>query len=83
MSDSTNQVLEERDIKGSAFKAGDYVMVRCLVTGITPSAAGGTGGAADSISLTVETPGNVGEKAGVTLVVSPVQCWKMGNSQQA
>jgi len=57
--------------------------VRCLVTSITPSAAGGTGGAADSVALTVETPGNVGEKTGVTLTVSPVQCWKAGNKSQA
>lgn len=75
--------LEERDIKGSPFVVGNYVMVRCLVTAITPSAVGGNGGAADSVALTVETPGNVGEKAGVTLVVSPVQCWKCGNANQA
>jgi hypothetical protein len=83
MSDSTGRILEERDIKGSSFVVGDYVSVRCLVTGITPVAAGGTGGPADLIALTVETPGNIGEKAGVTLVVSPVQCWKVGNSSQA
>ena len=79
---STTGVLEERDIKGSPFVAGDYVMVRCLVTGITPKAAGGNGGPADLVALTVETPGNVGEQHGVTLVVSPVQCWKCGNKTQ-
>jgi hypothetical protein len=80
---SVSGQLEERDVKGSPFTVGDYVMVRCLVTSIAPSAAGGNDGAADSVSLTVETPGNIGEKAGVTLVVSPVQCWKVGNSSQA
>jgi hypothetical protein len=79
---STTGALEERDIKGSPFTAGDYVMVRCLVTGITPVAAGGNGGPADLVALTVETPGNVGEQQGVTLVVSPVQCWKVGNKTQ-
>jgi hypothetical protein len=79
---STNGTLEERDVKGSAFVVGDYVMVRCLVTGITPVAAGGNGGPADLVALTVETPGNVGERQGVTLVVSPVQCWKCGNKTQ-
>ena len=83
MSDSTRTKLEERDIKGSPFVVGDYVMVRCLVTGITPSATGGNGGPADAVALTVETPGNVGERANVTLTVSPVQCWKCGNSSQA
>ena len=83
MSDSTGTVLEERDIKGSPFKVGDYVMVRCKVTGITPQAVGGTGGAGDQIALTVETPGNVGEIANVTLTVSPVQCWKAGDKSQA
>ena len=83
MSDSTGIVLEERDIKGSSFVVGDYVEVRCLVTGITPKAAGGTGGPADLVALTVQTPGNVGEQQNVTLVVSPVQCRKSGNRNQA
>jgi hypothetical protein len=80
---SVSGVLEERDIKGSAFVAGDYVMVRCRVTSITPVSAGGNGGPADLVSLLVETPGNVGEQQNVTLVVSPVQCWKVGNTNQA
>ena len=79
---STNGSLEERDLKGSSFGVGDYVMVRCLVTSITPVAAGGNGGPADLISLAVEVSGNVGERQGVTLVVSPVQCWKCGNKTQ-
>ena len=77
---TTTGALQERDIKGSPFNVGDYVMVRCLVTTITPSAAGGNGGPADTVGLTVETPGNVGEKQGVSFNVSPVQCWKCGNS---
>jgi len=75
--------VEERDIFGSPFKVGDYVVVRCKVTSITTSGDNGTGGAADQVTLTVETPGNVGEQTGVTLVVSPVQCRHTGNSNQA
>lgn len=72
----------ERDIFGAPFSVGTYVNVRCLVTGITTHGAGGTGGAGDDVLLTVETPGNVGEKAGVTLTVSPVQCRKAGATYQ-
>jgi hypothetical protein len=75
--------VQERDIFGAPFVVGDYVMVRCKVTSITTSGANGTGGAADQVTLTVETPGNVGEQAGVTLVVSPVQCRRAGNATQA
>jgi hypothetical protein len=82
MSDTAGN-LQERDIFGAPFTVGDYVMVRCKVTAITVSAAGGNGGAADTVSLTVETPGNVGEQQNVTLVVSPVQCRRSGNSTQA
>jgi hypothetical protein len=80
---STTGVLEERDIKGSSFVVGDYVSVRCLVQSITPVAAGGNGGPADLVTLLVQTPGNVGERKGVTLVVSPVQCRKDGDKQQS
>ena len=75
--------VQERDIFGAPFTVGDYVMVRCLVNSIATSGANGTGGAGDAVTLTVETPGNVGEKAGVTLVVSPVQCRKAGDKYQA
>jgi hypothetical protein len=80
---STNGSLQERDINGQAFTTGDYVLVRCIVSSITPAATGGLGGAGDSINLTVETPGNPGEKQNVTLTVSPIQCRKAGNPQQA
>lgn len=75
--------VSERDITGAPFVVGDYVSVRCKVTSIATSGANGTGGPADSVTLTVQTPGNVGEKQGVTLVVSPVQCRRAGNSDQA
>jgi hypothetical protein len=75
--------VKERDIFGAQFAVGDYVLVRCAVTSIATSGANGTGGAADSVTLTVETPGNIGEQAGVTLVVSPVQCRKAGDPNQA
>ena len=71
----------EKDIFGHDFKVGTVVMVRCIVTSITP-ASQGFGGSGDSVLLTVETPGNVGEKAGVTLTVSPVQCRFAGSTYQ-
>ena len=80
---TTNGVLEERDKSGAPFTVGTYVHVRCLVTSITPQAAGGLGGAADSINCTVETPGNIGEFHNVNFSVSPTQCRKAGNSSQA
>ena len=52
----TSGNLQERDINGHAFVAGDYVNVRCLVASITPNPANGLGGAADSINCTAETP---------------------------
>ena len=73
----------EQDILGSDFIVGDSVLVRCTVLSITPSTPAGYGGSGDSISLIVETPGNAGEKAGVTLTVSPVQCRFAGNKYGA
>jgi hypothetical protein len=80
---STTGSLQERDIFGAPFNVGNYVLVRCLVQSITPVAAGGNGGAADLVTCLVETPGNAGEKQGVTFVVSPVQCRRAGNTDQA
>lgn len=71
----------EKDIFGRNFVVGTVVSVRCIVTSITP-AAQGFGGAGDSVLLTVETPGNVGEIAGVTFTVSPAQCRFDGASYQ-
>jgi hypothetical protein len=75
---TTTGALQERDIFGAPFSVGDYVMVRCLVSSIVTSPVGGNGGAADLVNLTVDTPGNTGEKQNVTLTVSPVQCRKAG-----
>ena len=72
----------EKDIFGHDFKVGTVVSVRCVATSITP-ASQGNGGSGDSVLLTVETPGNVGEKAGVTFTVSPVQCRYDGSKYQA
>ena len=68
--------LSERDINGSPLSVGDEVQVRGRITSITSAsgATDGVGGSADSILVTVDTPGNVGDKAGVTFTVSPVQC---------
>jgi len=80
---------KEHDIFGASFTVGDYITVRCLVTAITPALtvpAGQSeiyGGSGDSVSLKVETPGNAGEIAAVSFVVSPVQCRKAGNVNQA
>jgi hypothetical protein len=71
----------EKDIFGHDFKVGTVVSVRCIVTSITP-AQQGFGGAGDSVLLTVETAGNVGEKSGVTFTVSPVQCRFDGSTYQ-
>lgn len=71
----------EQGINGHHFIVGTVVSVRCIVTAITPSNQG-FGGAGDSVLLTVETPGNVGEKAGVTFTVSPVQCKFDGSTYQ-
>ena len=75
--------VEERDIFGARFVVGEYVMVRCLVQSITTRGANGTGGAADLVTCLAETPGNVGEQQNVTFVVSPVQCRRAGNKDQA
>ena len=80
---TTNGVLEERDKSGAPFNVGTYVHVRCLVTSITPQAAGGLGGAADLVTCVVECPGNIGEIQNVSFVVSPVQCKKAGSTEQA
>ncbi len=71
----------EKDVFGRNFKVGTVVTVRCIVTSITP-AAQDFGGSGDSVLLTVETAGNVGEKAGVTFTVSPVQCRFTGHLYQ-
>ena len=76
------QTPQEHDIFGSPFAVGTYVNVRCLVTAFTPS-PNGFGGSGDRVTCLVETPGNVGEAAGVTFAVSPVQCRKAGSTEQA
>ena len=72
----------EKDVFGRNFKVGTVVSVRCIVTSITPAALG-FGGVGDSVLLTVETAGNVGEKSGVTFTVSPVQCRFDGHVYQS
>jgi hypothetical protein len=74
---------QERDIFGAPFSIGTYVSVRCLVTAITPVTTSTYGGSGDRVTCLVETPGNVGEAAGVSFSVSPVQCRKAGSTEQA
>lgn len=76
------QTPQEHDIFGAPFEVGTYVNVRCLVTAFTPT-PNGFGGSGDRVTCLVETPGNVGEAAGVTFAVSPVQCRKAGSTEQA
>lgn len=71
----------EKDIFGHNFNVGTVVFVRCVVQSITPS-TNVYGGAGDTVNLLVETPGNVGEKSGVTFAVSPVQCRFAGSTYQ-
>ena len=74
----------ETDIFGKDFTVGTYVMVRCLVTNITPVLTNINnlfGGSGDSVSLTVETP-NPQDKPNVTLVVAPTQCRFAGATYQ-
>ena len=70
----------ESDIFGADIIVGDQVLVRCLVTAITPSSPAGPGGSGDRLTLTVESPGNVGEAQNVTFQVSPVQCRYAGRA---
>jgi hypothetical protein len=74
---------QERDIFGAPFTIGTYVNVRCLVTAISPVTTSTYGGSGDLVTCLVETPGNVGEVAGVSFTVSPVQCRKAGSTEQA
>jgi hypothetical protein len=75
----------EQDVLGADILVGDSVLVRCTVTAITPSSPVSPpgvlipGGAGDRLTLSVDTPGNVGEAQGVTLSVSPIQCRFAGN----
>lgn len=72
--------ITAHDLNGSPFSVGDQVLVRGTVTNIVsastsaPIPTSGVGGSADSVTVAVNVEGNVGEKLGVTFVVSPVQC---------
>ncbi len=73
----------EKDIFGHNFTVGTVVAVRCIVQSITPAQPGNNlGGSGDTVNLLVETQGNAGEKTGVTLAVSPVQCRFDGSTYQ-
>jgi hypothetical protein len=71
-----------KDIFARDITVGTYVYVRCLVTAVN-GAGPVYAGAGDTVNLTVETPGNVGERAGVSFLVSPVQCRHTGSKEQA
>jgi len=66
--------INAKDINGVNFGVGAYVSVRCLVTAITAAAGSTHAGSGDPVTVTVLTPGNVGERAGVSFTISGVQC---------
>lgn len=69
----TGQIVEQ-DATGASFNVGSVVQVRCTVTAADGKGAGGR------VTLLVETPGNVGEAAGVVFQVSPTQCRKAASN---
>lgn len=73
-----------KDFNGADFEVGSVVDVRCTVTSVSTSASasGGFAGAGDTVTLLVNTPGNIGEQKNVTLTVSPVQCLKTQSHSQ-
>jgi hypothetical protein len=75
----------EKDIFSKDFTVGTFVMVKCMVTAITPVQGGNTfGGSGDRVTLQVEVNGNAGEvNPGPIFQVSPVQCRAAGNAYQA
>lgn len=72
----SNTALAEYDVFGSPFAVGDEVLIRGIVTALTSAsgATSGFGGSADSVVVLVDTNGLAGEKTGVSVTVSPVQC---------
>jgi hypothetical protein len=76
MSSPIVQPSSVQDITSARFNVNDVVNVRCTVVSIVGEGAGAT------VNLLVETPGLVGQKSGVTLAVSPVQCRKATASSQ-
>lgn len=65
-----------QDITSAQIAVGTVVNVRCTIVSITGTGSGGR------VNLLVETPGLVGEAAGVTLSVSPSQCRKAAANSQ-
>ena len=66
--------IDAKDVNGRNFGVGAGVAVRCIVTAITAANSTTKAGAGDSVTVTVQTPGNTGEKQNVSFTISPVQC---------
>ena len=64
--------LDAHDINGSPFSVGDAVNLRGIVTAIT-NVVSGVDSIQDSVTVSVDTPGNVGDKV-ASVIVSPKQC---------
>lgn len=60
-----------QDQNGSPYSTGDIVSIRCAVIAISSQGAGGL------VSLTVETPGTLGQRSNVSFAVSPSQIRRM------
>lgn len=73
--------FKEPTLFGDHISVGDYVNVRCQVTAVSGTST--YGGAGDTVTLLVETPGNIGEQHGVAFSCSPIQCRKAGSANQA
>lgn len=72
-------VTIEQGLNPKRMTVGDHIMVRATITAINSTAGAGAtyGGAGDTITCLVDTPGNVGEQAGVSFIISPIQCqWR-------
>ena len=71
-----------KDIFGKDFTVGTYVYLRCEVLSIT-GAGPVFAGSGDTVTVQVETPGNIGEiNPGPIVTVSPVQCRFTGSTLQ-
>lgn len=79
----------EKDIFSKDFTVGTAVMVKCIVTAISPAPPQPNtlnayyGGSGDLVTVQVEVNGNTGEVSpGPIFTVSPVQCRFSGGTSQ-
>ena len=79
----------EKDLNSHDISVGSAVMVKCIVTAISPSPTAPVGnvqygGSGDRVTCQVEVNGNIGEVSpGPSFTISPVQLRSAGASYQA